>query len=134
MFKEPLNGLGVDECLAEVGDGLPVGHRSAGREAEEGAKAVAVGDLKAGGIIGQPVQPLEHEHLEHEQRMKARPASRSFGLGGHGGVDDGLEELPVDEFAHPHQRGLEGRHIQAAHELIEEPRFAEGNEVCHAPH
>lgn len=47
--EQALEGLGFDEQFAEVADGLAIGHRVPRREAEEGAKAIAVCDLKARG-------------------------------------------------------------------------------------
>jgi len=52
-WRKAIKNRGGDECLAEVADGLPVGHGIARSRAEEGAKAFAVGDLEAGGIVGQ---------------------------------------------------------------------------------
>ena len=130
--KETVDDRGVDERLAEVADGLPVGHRVARSQAEEGAKALAVGDLEAGGIVGQPVQALQHQHLEHEQRMKTPPASGPFGRTAHGGFDDGLEELPAHDFAHTQQGSLERGHVQVLDEIIEKSRVAVRNVIGHA--
>ena len=129
--KQALDRPGVDQCLAKVAESLPIGHRIARSEAGEGAKTVAVGDLKARGVIGKAVEALQHEHLEHEQRSKARPAARPPGFGENGRLDAGLKESPFDQLAHAHQRRLEGRHIKGLNELIEESRVAKRNVSCH---
>lgn len=79
------------------------------------------------------MEALQHEHLEHEQRMKARPAAGTFGFASDGTLDERSEDLPLHQLAHAHQRRLEGRDIKGLNELIEESRVAVGNETCHAP-
>jgi hypothetical protein len=64
--------------MSSLRKSLTVGHRVPRRQAKEGAEAVAVGELKARGVIGQTVEALQHEHLEREQGMKARPATGTF--------------------------------------------------------
>lgn len=56
--EQALEGLRPDEQFAEVADRLSVGHRVPGHQAEEGAEAGAVGDLKARGVVGQTVEAL----------------------------------------------------------------------------
>ena len=63
--------------------------------------------------------------------MEAGAAARPFGRRAHGGVDDGLEDLPLDEFAHSQQGGFKRGGIKVLHELIEESGVAVGDEVCH---
>ena len=132
--EQALEGLHCDEPFAKVADRLAVGHLVPRCEGEEGVVAkprsepVAVGDLEAGGIIGQTVQTLQHEHLEHEHGVRARSATRAFGFASEGNMDERIEDLPSHQLAHVHQGGLEGCGIKGLNELIKESRVAEGNE------
>ena len=60
--------------------------------------------------------------------MKARAVSRPLGFLHHTTHHLRLEKRPLDEFAHAQQRRLEGRHIEALHELIEQAGVAKGDE------
>ena len=131
-LEEPLEAAGGAQRGAKVGDGLAIGHRIARGQAEKGAEAVAVGNLVGDRVVGQAMERLEHEDLEHEQRRKARPSARPLGRRGpHGRVEFGLELLPAHDFTHPQQRSFEGRHVEVLQELVEEPRFAKRKEVRH---
>jgi hypothetical protein len=88
--------------------------------------------LKARGIIGQAMQALQDENLEHEHRVEARSAAGAFGLLVNGCQDARLEDLPFDELAHAHEWGLESCYIKGLDKCVEESWVAEGNETCHA--
>ena len=142
---------------AAVSDGLPIRHRVARRQPEEGAEAVAVSDLERGRIIRETVQgpepfgpepfrqaqgpePAEglmaegHEPLEHEQRRKARAPARRLGLRGEdGGVQFRLELLPRHDLFHAQKRRLERGHIEVLQELVEQAGVAKRDEIRHAP-
>lgn len=133
-LEEPLEAARRGERGTEVRNGLAVGHEVGRGQPEKGAEAVAVGDLVGHRVIGQPVQGLEHEHFEHEERLKAGASARSLGwLRSDGGAQLRRELRPVDDFADPQQRGLEGGHVEFLQKLIEKSVLTVGNELGHAP-
>jgi len=76
------NTCSTRELVLDFSRLLAVGHEAGWGEAEEGPEAVAVGDLKAGGVIGEAVEALQHEHLELQHGVEARPAPQAPWLGG----------------------------------------------------
>jgi hypothetical protein len=58
------------EALIEVPDRFGVGDHIADAQTEEAFKARAVKYLLLSGVVAQPVELLQHEHLEHEHGVE----------------------------------------------------------------
>jgi hypothetical protein len=110
--------------LAEQPDGLGIGHPVLEGEAQEPHEREPVPDLVLGLVVGERVERLQDQHLEHQHRIVRRPAAPGPVRAGERRLEIAAEHLEVDHRQQPLQRIARRRQAGVSLVPIEEARLA----------
>ncbi len=100
-LEQGVNQIVGLERFAERPDGAGVGHVAREFETEEAHEGEPVGDLVLQAFVGQVVQTLQDEQLEHEDAAGGLVPSSALALFSVNSLKDGTENFPVDDGIKP---------------------------------
>jgi hypothetical protein len=122
--EQPLDRARLGQLLAIEPDGLGVRDRIVQRQPQEAHEREPIADLVLGLVVRERVEDLQHQHLEHQDRVVRRPPALAPIRAGQCRLELVPKQLKVDHPRQPFERIARRRQRRITPIQVEQARMS----------